>query len=130
MLARLAGLRRLSAGRKPQAAKPAGPTPLVIPVPRDFARGEGAFRVAATTEVVYSGGAGAAEAASYFIEHLKGDPQLYLQPAARGRRGAGRISFVLDANAQRFGPRNIRWSSSPRASGQRARRRPDSSMAR
>ena len=102
-----------SAPEQPKAARPAGPTPLVIPVPRDYARGDGAFRLAAPTEVVYSGGATAAEAANYFIEHLKGDPEIYLQPAKEGDAGSGRVAFVLDANAQGFGPEEYALSIKP-----------------
>jgi len=86
-----------------KVAKPAGRTPLVIPVPREFAGGEGTFRAAANTEVVYTGGVGASQTASWFIEHLKGDPQLYLQPAREQTSAGGRISFVIDS-ALEFGP--------------------------
>src|SRR5690242_4003042 len=85
-------------------ARPAGPPPQVIPVPRDYARGDGAFRLAAPTEVVYSGGADAAQTATYFIEHLKANPEIFLQPAREGSASSGRVAFVLDANAQGFGP--------------------------
>src|SRR5262245_61323455 len=74
---------------QPKAARPAGPPPQVIPIPREYARGDGAFRLAAPTEVVYSGGAAAAESANYFIEHLKGDPEIYLQPAREGSPSSG-----------------------------------------
>src|SRR3954470_16959406 len=93
-----------AAPEQTKVAKPAGPPPLVIPVPRDFARGDGAFRLAANTEVVYSGGAAAARAANYFIEHLKGDPEIFVQPAREDRENSGRVAFVLDAAAQGFGP--------------------------
>src|SRR6478752_8485838 len=57
------------------AAKPAA-TPLVIPVPREFKAGVGAFRVDAATALIHSGGAGAAEAAQYFDKLAQQDPQL------------------------------------------------------
>src|SRR4051812_36042623 len=110
-----------SAPEQPKAARPAGPTPLVIPVPRDYARGDGAFRLAAPTEVVYSGGADAAQAANYFIEHLKGDPEIFLQPAHEGGAGSERVAFLLDANAQGFGPEEYTLSIKPQGIVVRAR---------
>src|SRR3954447_7193700 len=93
-----------SAPDQPKAARPAGPTPQIIPVPREHARGDGAFRIAAPTEVVYSGGAAAESSANYFIEHLKNDPELYLKLAREDAAISGRIAFVLDGNLQGFGP--------------------------
>src|SRR4051794_37475756 len=101
------------APEQPKVARPAGPTPLVIPVPRDYARGDGAFRLAAPTEVVYAGGPDAAQAANYFIEHLKGDPEIFLQPSREGDAGSGRVAFVLDSKAQGFGPEEYALSIKP-----------------
>jgi hexosaminidase len=96
----LAGL--LLAACSPEASKPpaaaaraASPSPLVIPVPRDFARGEGSFKVSAATEVVYSGGEGASQAASYLIEQLKANPEITLRAPQQEEAGSGTIAVVL-----------------------------------
>jgi len=102
-----------SAPEQPKVARPAGPPPQVIPVPRDYARGDGAFRLAAPTEVVYAGGAEAAQTATYFIDHLKDNPEIFLQPAREGSASSGRVAFVLDANAQGFGPEEYALSIKP-----------------
>ena len=65
------------------AAQGPGPSPAIIPVPREFAGGNGWFAVNASTKVHYSGGAGAAEAASYFIEQAKQNPEIELAAPAR-----------------------------------------------
>jgi hypothetical protein len=59
------------AAQAPGQAKDPGPSPGVIPVPREFSGGNGYFAVNATTRVTYRGGAGAMEAAGYFVEQAK-----------------------------------------------------------
>jgi hexosaminidase len=80
--------------KAPAAAKGAGPTPLVIPVPRDFTRQEGSFSISAATEVVYSGD-GAAPAANYLVEQLKLHPQVSLGAVQPGEPESGAVAFVL-----------------------------------
>ena len=72
------------AGPQPGAAQGPGPSPAIIPVPREFSGGNGWFAVNAATRVRYSGGAGAAEAANYFIEQAKHNPEIVLAAASEG----------------------------------------------
>jgi len=87
---------------QPKVAKPAGPPPTVIPVPRDFTPGTGAFRVDATTDVIFSGGEGASQAANFFVEHLKDNPELVLEAPREDDSESKSISFVLVPGEQSF----------------------------
>ncbi len=84
--------------------KPAVKSPLVIPVPAEFSAGTGAFRVDAATVLVYSGGAGAAEAAKYFDELAQQDPQLTVRRPREDDSESNAISFVRVENDASFGP--------------------------
>ena len=68
------------AAQAPGQAKDPGPSPGVIPVPREFSGGNGYFAVNATTRVTYRGGAGAMEAAGYFVEQAKHNPEIVVAP--------------------------------------------------
>jgi hexosaminidase len=81
--------------KAPKAGQGPGPSPGVIPVPREFNGGAGFFAVNAATRVHYSGGAGAAEAASYFIEQAKQNPEIALAAATEGKAGPKGISFEI-----------------------------------
>jgi hexosaminidase len=80
------------------AAKPAA-SPLVIPVPRDYSAGTGVLRVDAATPLIYSGGAGAAEAARYFDALAQQDPQLTVRRPREDDSESKAISFVLADDA-------------------------------
>jgi len=90
---------------KAAAKSPAAPipSPFVIPVPRSFAASDGAFRVGAGTPVIYSGGDGAQQAANFFLEHLKQDPDIELNAPRADDSESDAISFVLAPNQQDFG---------------------------
>src|SRR6185295_16829770 len=84
------------------AAKPAA-SPLVIPVPREFTAGTGVFRVDAATPLIYSGGAGAAEAAQYFDRLAQQDPKLTVRRPREDDSESKAISFQLVGDDS-FGP--------------------------
>ena len=88
---------------RPAAAQPAGPPPAVIPVPRDFSGGNGWFAVNAATKVHHSGGAGAAEAANYFIAQAAKNPEIVLAVAREGAAASKGISFEITPADQSMG---------------------------
>jgi len=98
----------LAAGCSPEPAKaPAGtkaaaPTPLVIPVPRETTRQEGKFEVSGATEVVYSGGDGAAQAASFLVQQLRANPDIGVTGPKPDEPGSGSIAFVLAPDDNTF----------------------------
>jgi hexosaminidase len=67
----------------------------LIPVPRDIVGATGNFQLAANTDVVYSGGEGAATAATYFVELANAQKLVALSKAQEGTPGSGDIGFVL-----------------------------------
>ena len=97
VLVALAGCSR-DAAQAPTGAK--GPPPGVIPVPREFNGGKGYFAINATTTVRYRGGAGAMEAANYFVEQAKHNPEIVLAAPREGEPAAKGISFEITANDQ------------------------------
>lgn len=80
--------------RQAPAATAPTPTPLVIPVPREHARGDGRYDVSATTDVVYAG-EGAANAANWFVDQVRANPEVALRPAQAGDPDDGDITFVI-----------------------------------
>src|SRR5262252_6109125 len=82
----------------------AGPVPSVIPAPRDYTRGSGYYRVGAANDVIYSGGAGAKQAADFFVEHLAANPGIVLRPAFEKDSKHSSISFQLSPSDQSFEP--------------------------
>src|SRR3954471_2645634 len=76
-------------------AKGAPPAPLLIPVPRDFKVGTNAFRVDAATVVTYSGGAGAAEAAQYFADLARQNPEITVRSPREDDSESKSISFLI-----------------------------------
>ncbi|MES1262781.1 MAG: family 20 glycosylhydrolase, partial [Peristeroidobacter soli] len=88
-------------GSQKPAPKPAAipiPNLGLIPVPRDITGVAGAFRLAANTDVVYSG-EGAAGAAAYFVELATQQKLVALSKAEEGSAGSGDIAFVLAGDA-------------------------------
>jgi hexosaminidase len=83
------------AGPKAGAAQGSGPSPGVIPVPREVSAGDGWFAVNAATKVHYSGGAGAAEGANYFIEQAKHNPEIVLAAPSESAAAPKAISFEI-----------------------------------
>src|SRR6186713_3670783 len=67
----------------------------LVPMPRDISGATGSFRLAADTDVVYSGGEGAGSAAAYFVELATQQKLVALSKAREGERGSGDISFEL-----------------------------------
>jgi hexosaminidase len=76
----------------------------LIPAPAEITAAAGNFRVDATTDVVYSGGEGAAATAEYFAEstrRLRAD--FAFEKAGESAPGSGRIAFVLSDKARSNG---------------------------
>ena len=67
----------------------------LVPMPRDISGATGSFRLAANTDVVYSGGEGAGSAATYFVELATQQKLVALSKAEEGAPGSGDIAFVL-----------------------------------
>ena len=99
VVAALAGCSR-DAAPPASAAKGPGPSPSVIPVPREFNGGKGYFAVSGATRVRYSGGAGAPEAANYFVEQAKANPELGLGGATEGSATSKGVFFEITPNDQ------------------------------
>src|SRR4051812_1510599 len=88
----------------PKAAPPPLPNLGLIPIPRDVNAATGSFRIAGDTDVVYSGGEGAAAAARYFVELTK--PQVTFAAPKEDTPGSKDIAFVLvadEAKGKAFG---------------------------
>jgi len=81
---------------KPAPPPKALPAPDVglIPMPLDISGGNGVFRLAANTDVVYSG-EGAAGAAGFFVEIANQQKLVALSKPKEGTGGASSIAFVL-----------------------------------
>ena len=101
------------AGPQPGAAQGPGPSPAIIPVPREFSGGNGWFAVNAATRVRYSGGAGAAEAANYFIEQAKLNPEIVLAAASEGAGASKGISFEITPSDQSLADEGYALAVSP-----------------
>jgi hexosaminidase len=67
----------------------------LVPMPSDISGASGNFRLAANTDVVYSGGEGAASAAAYFVDIAVQQKLVALSKASEGTPGSGDIGFVL-----------------------------------
>jgi len=86
--------------QKPTPKPAAIPVPNLglIPVPRDMTGATGSFRLAADTDVVFSG-EGAQGAAAYFVELATQQKLVALSAAEEGSAGSGDIAFVLASDA-------------------------------
>jgi len=94
-------------GSQKPAPKPAAiPVPNLglVPIPRDITGAKGNFQLAANTDVVYSGGEGAASAAAYFVELATQQKLVALSQAQEGTPGSGDIGFVLAGGPDTHGP--------------------------
>jgi len=87
--------------QKPTPKPAAIPVPNLglVPMPSDISGASGNFRLAANTDVVYSGGEGAASAAAYFVEIAVQQKLVALSKASEGTPGGGSIGFVLAGDA-------------------------------
>lgn len=97
-----------------QKPKPAGGkvlSPRVIPVPRDFSASTGYFGVSATTRVSYSGGDGAAQAAKFFVGHVRDMTEVPLKDPTQDEPGSKGIHFELKSDAQGFEPEGYELAS-------------------
>jgi hexosaminidase len=99
-------------GDRAPAARPS-PSPFVIPVPREFTAGTGAFRVSAATPVIHSGGAGAAEAARYFAQLARKNPEITVRTPREDDSASDAISFVIAAADESFAAEGYSLSAKP-----------------
>jgi hexosaminidase len=109
LVASLSAALLVACGSSAPAPKKAAAVPIpnlgLIPIPRDITGGTGNFQLAANTDVVYSGGEGAASAAAYFVGLATQQKLVALSKPKQGSPGSGDIGFVLagDANTGREG---------------------------
>ncbi|MES1263838.1 MAG: glycoside hydrolase family 20 zincin-like fold domain-containing protein, partial [Peristeroidobacter soli] len=102
-------------------ATPAKPVQLdaphlgLIPAPSHSVGAVGTFRVAATTDIVYSGGEGAAGVAQYFVELIKQQrPDLAFRKPKEDSPQSGSIAFVLNADEKSGSTEGYALSVSPK----------------
>ena len=100
------------ASQKPRAAK-AVPMPALIPAVREFTEGRGVFKMDATTEVIWSGGAGAADAARFFNEQIKLNPELTFREPREDDSASNAVSFQLARDDASFEPEGYALSVTP-----------------
>jgi hexosaminidase len=67
----------------------------IVPIPKEVSAANGKLRIAADTDVVYSGGEGAAAAAGYFVELVNQQKLVALAKPAEGKPNSDAIAFVL-----------------------------------
>jgi hexosaminidase len=79
----------------PKAAAIPVPNLGLVPMPAQINGAKGAFRLAANTDVVYSGGESAAASANFFVEIANQQKLVALSKPEAGTPGAGDIAFVL-----------------------------------
>src|SRR6185436_9245842 len=101
------------ASQKPKAAKPAIPMPALIPAVREFTEGQGLFKIDATTEVIWSGGAGAADAARFFNDQVKLNPELTFREPREDDSASNAVSFELKPEDSSFEPEGYALSVTP-----------------
>ena len=87
----------------------------LIPAPSHSNGAVGTFRVAATTDVVFSGGEGAAEVAQYFVDLMKEQrPDLAFRKPQEDSPQSGSIAFVLAADDKGSGKEAYALSVTPK----------------
>src|SRR5882672_514073 len=87
----------------------------LIPAPSHSNGAVGTFRVAATTDIVYSGGEGAVGVAQYFVVLIKSQrPDLAFRQPKENTPASGSIAFVLDADEKGQGAEGYSLSVSPK----------------
>src|SRR5688572_8613547 len=69
----------------PKTSSPKVPFLGIVPIPKEVSAANGKLRIAANTDVVYSGGEGAAAAAGYFVELVNQQKLVALAKPAEGK---------------------------------------------
>jgi hexosaminidase len=67
----------------------------IVPIPKEVSAANGTLRIAANTDIVYSGGEGAAAAAGYFVELVNQQKLVAVGKPNEGKPGSDAIAFVL-----------------------------------
>jgi hexosaminidase len=67
----------------------------IVPIPKEVSAANGTLRIAANTDIVYSGGEGAAAAAGYFVELVNQQKLVAVGKPKEGKPGSDAIAFVL-----------------------------------
>jgi hexosaminidase len=76
----------------------------LIPAPRNITGAVGSFRVTTTTDILYSGGEGAAAPAEYLVELIKQQrPDLKFAKPREDSPESGSIAFVLEPGEETLG---------------------------
>ena len=83
----------------PKASAPKAPFLGIVPIPKEITGSTGSLRIAANTDVVYSGGEGAAAAASYFVELANQQQLVALSKPEEGKPNSDAIAFVLGGDS-------------------------------
>ena len=87
----------------------------LIPAPSHSNGAVGTFRVAATTDVLFSGGEGARDVAQYFVELIKQQrPDLAFRAPREDAPASGSIAFVLAADEKGQGAEGYSLSVTPK----------------
>jgi len=97
----------------PVPAKGTLPLPAVIPAVREFTGGNGTFKMDATTEVIWSGGARASEAAHFFNDLIKRNPELTFREPREDDSASNAVSFELKPDDASFEPEGYALSVTP-----------------
>jgi hexosaminidase len=84
-----------SSDPKPKATAAKVPFLGIVPIPKEVSAANGTLRIAADTDIVYSGGEGAAAAARYFVELVNEQKLVAVGKAKEGEPGSDAIAFVL-----------------------------------
>jgi hexosaminidase len=71
----------------------------IVPIPKEVSVTNGPLRIAADTDIVYSGGEGAASAAGYFVELVTQQKLVAVSKPKKGEPGSGSIAFVLGGDS-------------------------------
>ncbi len=109
----------LTACGSPKPTEPPKPASIaaaetgVIPAPRDIVRGTGNMRVDAGTDVVYSGGEAAKQAADYFVDLMQRQVTLGLTPPREAEARSGAVNFVLAPDKAHLGAEGYELVSAP-----------------
>jgi hexosaminidase len=111
----------LAGGCGSPEATPAKPVQLdaphlgLIPAPSHSTGAVGTFRVAATTDILYSGGEGASAVADYFVELIKSQrPDLAFRKPKEDTPASGSIAFVLAADEEGQGAEGYSLAVTPK----------------
>ena len=88
-----------SSAPAPNAAAAKVPFLGIVPIPKAVSAANGTLRIAANTDIVYSGGEGAAAAARYFVELVNEQKLVAVGKPQEGNPDSDAIAFVLGGDS-------------------------------